>query len=219
MNLDEAPTDLSSALRTSTDALHRRAETSGVIADILGGRASRTAYAFFLRNLLPAYQAMEIGLESHRLTPGVGQMARPEVYRANALESDLIALVGLDWRDALPLLDAGARYAACVITAAKGDGVDLIGHAYVRYLGDLSGGQILQRTLTRSLNFTPAELSFYNFPDIPDIGTYKNCFRDALNRSTGVNDSDRVIEAAVLAFEMNVEVSESVWLAARMKNR
>jgi heme oxygenase len=220
MNLGEAPADLSTSLRMSTDALHRRAEKSGVIADMLGGRASRLAYALFLRNLLPAYRAMEIGLENHRLTPGVGQMARPEVYRASALESDLIALEGRDWREALPLLDAGARYAACLATAAQGDGVALLGHAYVRYLGDLSGGQILKRTLAKSLNISPAALSFYDFPDIRDVGIYKNCFRNALNRATGDADRRRVVEAAVLAFKMNVAVSEAVWLAAaRMKER
>jgi heme oxygenase len=35
--------------------------------------------------------------------------------------------------------------------AAEGDGTRLIAHAYTRYLGDLSGGQILQRLLARSL--------------------------------------------------------------------
>ena len=164
---------------------------------------------------------MEIGLENHRLTPGVGEMARPEIYRAGALRADLIALEGRDWRQALPLLPAGARYAASLIGAARGDGVALIGHAYVRYLGDLSGGQILKRTLTMALGLTPAALSFYDFPEIHDVGAYKKSFRVALNRTTnGEAERDRVIQAAVLAFEMNMSVSDSVWRAtARLDTR
>jgi heme oxygenase len=214
MDPTETPIDLASALRTRTEALHRRAERTGVIAGILAGQTSRRAYTLFLRNLLPAYQVMEIGLERHRLTPGVGEFARPEVYRSNALEADLINLEGRGWREALPLLPAGARYAACVSTATKGDGVALIGHAYVRYLGDLSGGQILKRLLTKSLSIKPAALSFYDFPDIRDMGAYKQTFREALNRSTWNGGEDRVIDAAIAAFTMNLSLSESVWAAA-----
>jgi heme oxygenase len=214
MDQTEAPDDLSSALRIRTGALHRRAERTGVIADMLGGQVSRGAYSLFLRNLLPAYQAMEVGLEGHRMTPGVGELARPEVYRSNALEADLIKLEGPRWREALPLLPAGARYADCVMTAAEGDGVALIGHAYVRYLGDLSGGQILKRLLAKSLSITPTALSFYDFPEIRDLGAYKQSFRDALNRSTREGDRARVIDAAVAGFSMNVSLSKSVRSAA-----
>jgi heme oxygenase len=210
MDAPETSIDLSSKLRIRTHALHRRAERSGVIADMLCGRVSRHAYALFLRNLLPAYQAMEIGLESHRLTPGVGEMARPEVYRSSALEADLTALEGTDWREALPLLPAGEHYAACVVTAAKGDGVELIGHAYVRYFGDLSGGQILKRRLSKSLNIKPAALSFYDFPDIGDVAEYKQSFRAALNRSARERNSGRVTDAAIQAFSLNVSISESI---------
>ncbi len=215
MKLAEAPA-LSSELRTLTGAAHRRAEQSGVIADMLGGRVSRRAYALFLRNLLPAYQAMEIGLEKHRQTPGVGQMARQELYRANAIQVDLAALAGSGWQKSLPLLRSAAHYAACVATAANGDGLALVGHAYVRYLGDLSGGQIVKRRLATSLELSPAALTFYDFPEIGDLEAYKGSFRDALNRSTLGFGRDRVIEAAVSAFEMNVSVSESVWRAAKL---
>ena len=206
----ERSIDLASALQTRTRTLHRRAEQSGVIADILGGRVSRYTYALFLRNLLPAYQAMEMSLEGHRLTTGVSEMVRPEIYRSSALDADLTALEGRDWRETLPLLTEGERYADCVLKAAKGDGMALIGHAYVRYLGDLSGGQILKQLLSTSLSVRPAALSFYDFPDIPDIEAYKHAFRDALNRSTLPGDSDRVIDAAVTAFAMNLSLSEAV---------
>ena len=60
-------------LQERTATLHRQAERSGFIRTMLQGRASRDGYALFLRNLLPAYQALEQGLERGRSDPGVGR--------------------------------------------------------------------------------------------------------------------------------------------------
>ena len=75
--------------------------------------------------------------------------------RAPAIESDLVALCGAHWSHDIPLLAAGDLYARRIAKAAEGDGTRLIAHAYTRYLGDLSGGQILQRLLARSLELQP----------------------------------------------------------------
>ena len=47
------------AIKVATWALHTQAERSGVIADILAGRASRFEVALLLRNLLPVYQMLD----------------------------------------------------------------------------------------------------------------------------------------------------------------
>ena len=101
---------LAHVLRERTHALHIRAERSGIVNDVLCGKASRYGYALFLRNLLPAYRQMEAGLEQHRETPGVQAFARREVYRAQALEADLQALYGSEWARSLALLPAGKQY-------------------------------------------------------------------------------------------------------------
>src|SRR5262245_29449930 len=80
---------LSETLRESTRVLHTQAERAGVINDILRGQASRADYALLLRNLLPAYERMEAGLDRHRATPAVGAVARRELYRSAALAADL----------------------------------------------------------------------------------------------------------------------------------
>src|SRR5207237_3072297 len=55
-----------------------------------------------------------------------------------------------------------------------------ISHAYTRYLGDLSGGQIIKKILARSLALPPEALSFYEFPEIADIRRFKDAYRDVL---------------------------------------
>ena len=76
----------------------------------------------------------------------------------------------------------GRAYAGADTKAAEGDGARLIAHAYTRYLGDLSGGQILQRLLARSLELRPSELSFYDFPRFSDLDALKADYRKALDQ-------------------------------------
>lgn len=96
-------------LRDRTRTLHSVAERTGIVRDILTGRVSRYGYALFLRNLLPAYQALETGLDRNRDAAGIGAIASRQIYRAGALTSDLVAIVGPAWPRSLPLLPAGER--------------------------------------------------------------------------------------------------------------
>ncbi|MGQ0592492.1 MAG: biliverdin-producing heme oxygenase [Gammaproteobacteria bacterium] len=202
---------LTAAFRKRTGSLHAQAERSGIIRELLHGRASAFGYALYLRNLLPAYREMEQGLEQQRDAPGVGVIAQPALYRARAIESDLVTLCGQPWRALLPLLGAGERYASRVKAAGEGDGARLLAHAYVRYLGDLSGGQILGRLLGRSLGLGSGTPSFHKFPDIADLEGFKLAYRDAINRAAAAMiDVEPVIEEAAVAFQLNMDVSEAV---------
>jgi len=199
------------AFRERTRSLHAEAERAGIIREILRGRATRRSYACLLRNLLPAYQQMERGLERHRDSPGVGALAQPVVYRARAIERDLGALCGRNWAERLPLLEAGERYARRVAEAGEGSGARLTAHAYTRYLGDLSGGRILRRVLARSLELEPASLRFYDFQGVADADAFKRAYRDMLDRAVlAMDEVGVVVEEAAVAFRLNIDVSEAV---------
>jgi heme oxygenase len=205
------PGGLAAALRARASELHGHAERSGIVHRILLGQADRYGYALLLRNLLLAYQLLEQGLRRHRHTPGVRMAVRPALFRAPRLAADLAALCGPSWRRSLPLLAEGALYARRVAQAAKGDGRLLIAHAYVRYLGDLNGGQTMKRLLARTLAVEPATLSFYDFPDITDMRAFSAAYRADLDRAGGEIDSiDAVAEEVARAFALNIQVSESV---------
>jgi heme oxygenase (biliverdin-producing, ferredoxin) len=212
---DPRTCELASALKERTRSLHVRAERSGIIADILNGRVSRFGYALLLRNLLFAYQQLEAGLDQHRIDPRVLPVARPEVYRASALASDLAQLCGDDWERLLPLLPAGERYGRRIMKLTEHGGAGLVAHAYARYLGDLNGGQVMKRILVRSLGLKACCLAFYDFPLIGDIKAFKADYRQAINRSAAeMPDLDGVIEEGAVAFQLNIEVSEAVHEAA-----
>lgn len=205
---------LAEALLAATQRLHVEAERTGFVGELLRGRGSRGGYALLLRNLLPAYRALEGGLERHRGPSGAGRLARPELYRSRAAEADLAALLGAGWA-AAPPLPAGVRYAEAVAAAASDDGARLIAHAYVRYLGDLSGGQILKRLLQRSFGLELAALSFYDFPEIADPGACKESLRAAIDAAgREIAEPEKVVEEARLAFRCNIELSLAVARAA-----
>jgi len=205
------PVSVVTALYLRTKTLHVEAERTGIIRDLLRGEASLEGYILLLRNLLPAYEAMEKGLERHRGSPGLAALANFRLDRASAIEADLVELCGQGWKRDIPLLNAGDIYARRVAKATEGDGMRLIAHAYTRYLGDLSGGQILQRLLTRSLQLKPAELTFYDFPQFSDLAVLKTDFRHALDAAGArAADPQAVIEEGAIAFSLNIDLSCAV---------
>jgi heme oxygenase (biliverdin-producing, ferredoxin) len=208
------PVSVVTALYLRTKTLHLEAERTGIIRDLLRGEASRDGYILLLRNLLPAYVAMEQGLARHRDSRVLGPLANYRLDRAPTIASDLVTLCGKGWHRRIPLLPAGEIYARRINKAAEGDGARLIAHAYTRYLGDLSGGLILQRLLARSLELQPAELSFYDFPRFSDLAALKADYREALDKAGALaSDPQAVIDEGALAFSLNIDLSCAVQAA------
>jgi heme oxygenase len=190
---------LADAMRDRTRALHVQAERSGIIGEILRGRASRDGYVLYLRNLLPAYEQLEASIEQQRHLPALAGIARSEIYRSPALRSDLEALGGADWRTSHPVLSAASRY------AAGGDGARLLAHAYTRYLGDLNGGAILGRILARTLALEPGARAFYAFPRIGNLDLFITQYREAIDAAGRTIDTfDAVLGEAESAFRNNI---------------
>ncbi|MGJ5179179.1 heme oxygenase (biliverdin-producing) [Bradyrhizobium oligotrophicum] len=205
------PASLLQAMRERTKALHMTAERTGIVAELLRGRGTRGAYALLLRNLLPVYEALEAELLRHRDTPVTGRIVRPELHRVAAIKADLAQLGASD----RPLLPETIAYVSAIRDAGAGSGHALLAHAYTRYLGDLSGGQIIKRILARSLNLEREALSFYEFPAIADIPRFKDEYRDALEQAgAAMAEHDIVVEEAATAFQLNITLSQALQAAA-----
>lgn len=179
--------------------------------DILRGCASVPGYVLFLRNLLPAYQVLEDALARHQHRAGIRWVARPLVYRSEAIQADLHQLCGPAWDRRVPLIPAGEAYADAVRVAAAGDAARLIAHAYTRYLGDLNGGALLRKALSRSLALPPQALAFYEFPTIADRQAFAADYRQAIDRAgSEIRDVGPVIDEAAVAFRLNILLSTAV---------
>ena len=203
-------------LRAATAALHVRAERGGILAELLRGRSGRAGYALLLRNLWPVYDAMEARLASRAAAvPWLAPFVAPGFARSAAIAADLATLAGGDWATRLPMTPAGMRYLRRIARAADSDG-RLLAHAYVRVLGDLSGGQGLARVLTHRHGLEPAALQALSFPALPDLDAAKRSWRAALD-AAGAHQPDRAaaLREAQVAFRLNIALGEAVQQAAR----
>ena len=72
----------------------------------------------------------------------------------------------------------------------------LLAHAYVRYLGDLSGGQFIKRRIAKAYDLEDSRgLSFYDFKQlggnawstIGDMKKIKEWYREGMNAGAGDN--------------------------------
>jgi heme oxygenase (biliverdin-producing, ferredoxin) len=209
------PVSLVAGMRARTRMLHTLAERSGYISQMLQGRGSLDGYLMLLRNLLPAYEELERGVERHRGTAVFAGVPWASLYRAPSIERDLGRIGGVDWRASIALLPSGQNYAEQVAHAAAGNGEKLLAHAYARYLGDLSGGQVIKRLLGKSLGLSDEALSFYEFPAIDDVAGFKSAFRTAVDAAAAnILDVGSVVEEAAIAFQLNIELSNEIQSAS-----
>lgn len=81
-------------------------------------------------------------------------------------------------------------------------------HAYTRYLGDLSGGQVLGRITQKSLKLSSSDgVSFFTFPGVSSPSLFKQLYRSRMN-SVELTEEQRseVLQEAVRSFEYNIQV-------------
>src|SRR5690606_9237880 len=99
----------------------------------------------------------------------------PELDRMPALERDMANLEG---SDEIPVLPATRAYADRIVAAAATP-EGLLAHHYIRYLGDLSGGQVIGRRMARTYGFEgETATEFYGFPEIDSPKAYKDAYRE-----------------------------------------
>ena len=175
-------TGLAVRLKDETRGLHALAERSGVMADLLHGRIGLGRYCALLRNLQAVYAALEAGLDRHPSDAGLRRLWRPELRRLQALEQDLDRLHPGAWPAELPLSSAATRYAERLQRLAQHQPTLLLAHAYLRYLGDLHGGQMLGRLVRQRFGLAgPAGTAFYNFGEPAQVEALKRDFRAGLD--------------------------------------
>lgn len=196
---------LAERLKTETRALHTSAERSTFMGVLLRGRMERPAYCALLRNLHAIYAVLEPALGRHAQHPVIAPVFLPALWRGPALAHDLDVLHGPGWRDDLPLQSAASDYTCrlCELDAARP--AWLLAHAYVRYLGDLSGGQMMGSIVARTLPAPDARaVAFYDFGDALRTRQLTQAFRAGLGSIVADAPlADELVHEARQAFELH----------------
>ncbi|MET8288606.1 heme oxygenase (biliverdin-producing) [Streptomyces sp. NPDC048448] len=199
----------STLIRTASHEQHTEAETSTFMSDLLGGRLGVDAYARYTEQLWFVYEALEADAGTLAADPVAGPFIQPGLLRRAALERDLTHLRGAGWRSTLTALPATEAYAARVAECARAWPGGYIAHHYTRYLGDLSGGQIIRDKAERTWGFARKGdgVRFYVFEDIANPAAFKRGYR-ALLDSVPADDLERqrIIAECKRAFALNTAV-------------
>jgi heme oxygenase len=196
----------STAIRAATEQQHAEAENASFISDMLGGTLGIDSYHRYTAQLWFIYRALEGRWDTLAEDPVAGPFIRPELARTAELETDLAHLIGADWRTALEALPATAAYAARIDECARDWPAGYIAHHYTRYLGDLSGGQVIRGTAEKLWNLPHRGdgVRFYVFDGVGNPAAFKREYRALLDRLP-LDDLERrrVLDEGQRAFALN----------------
>ncbi|MFD5857657.1 biliverdin-producing heme oxygenase [Streptomyces chartreusis] len=199
----------STVIRTASHEEHVQAETSTFMSDMLGGRLGVDAYARYTEQLWFVYEALEAGAERLTSDPVAGPFIRPELFRLASLERDLAHLRGPEWRSLVSALPATRAYADRVRECAEEWPAGYIAHHYTRYLGDLSGGQIIRDKAEKTWGFTRKGdgVRFYVFEEISNPAAFKRSYRELLDEVRADDlEKQRIVAECKRAFALNTAV-------------
>jgi heme oxygenase len=196
--------------KNSTKDLHEQAEKSVFMNAVIRRRLSLQAYKIFLANLYYLYDAMEEAMRQHADDPILGPVSFPdELNRKDALASDLEYYYGPEWKNIIQCASSVTEYINYIRMIMQEQPGYVIPHAYARYLGDLSGGQIIKYQILKaySLNEDNKGLQFFQFPNVSDVNSFKKFYSARLNSlEVTPEQRDRLVLEARRAFEYNIKL-------------
>lgn len=178
---------------------------------LLLGRIERGPYCALLRNLHEIYGGLEAALETHFDHPCLAPILSRALFRLGHIESDLRYLHGSGWAQEIALTPAAASYRDRLAELAGASPGLLVAHAYVRYLGDLSDGQIIYQLIAERLGLGEAGTHFYRFGSAEDIDVLVAQFRAGLDSiPADTEEVDAIVGEAQRALRMHIELYQQL---------
>lgn len=165
---------------------------------LLNGEATPLQLAALIRALQPAYLVLEELAPAHAAQLGAHAIPWPQLSRRAALAADVETLAGLP---ATPVSTAASLWLERLRELAQQAPHRLLAHVYVRYGGDLSGGQQLAAKANQILasQQLPA-LRFWTFEQpIADL-------------KSGLHDGFEALQLHALQEQELLEESEAAFL-------
>ena len=206
------PTNLAQQLREGTTKSHSMAENVSFVKSFLGGVVDKKSYRQLVASLFFIYVAIEEEIEKNKTNNAINFIYFPELFRKKSLIDDLEYYYGIDWENNIELSLATQVYVDRIHNIGSNQPELLIAHAYTRYIGDLSGGQILKKIAKNAMQLQDnLGTSFYDFENIPDEVAFKNIYRNALN-NIPLSDIqiNQIIAEANIAFNLNMKIFQEL---------
>jgi heme oxygenase len=202
----------SQALRERTWSGHGESEGASFMSDLMTGKGTREDYIALVAQHYFVYDALEAAAASFAGDPVAAPFLSDQLTRLPALEADLAFLLGDQWRDVIAPLATTERYVLRIreLVDQRWAG-GFVAHHYTRYLGDLSGGQVIRRIMQRQFGFETNGVGFYLFDQIASPKQFKETYRDQLDAAGwDAAERDRVIDEVLLAYRLNTELFDDL---------
>lgn len=204
--------NLAKELREGTKQAHTMAENVDFVRYFLRGLIDKNSYRKLVSSLYFVYSEMEAQMQRHQAHPILSKIYFPRLDRRYSLEKDLRFYYGDDWQHQVTASPATQAYIERIQAIAKTEPELLIAHAYTRYMGDLSGGQILKGIAQRAMGLSGGQgTAFYEFDDIADEKEFKALYRQRLNELPFDETTIKsIVNEANAAFGMNMKLFQEL---------
>ncbi|MGH0162691.1 UNVERIFIED_CONTAM: hypothetical protein FKN15_064903 [Acipenser sinensis] len=194
--VSHSPSDLSELLKVGTVEAHDKAENTQFVKDFLKGHIRKELF--------------KEEMDGNRDRPQFAPLYFPEeLHRQEALAKDLEFFYGENWQAVVQLSEATRKYVDRIHEVGRSEPELLVAHAYTRYMGDLSGGQVLKKVAQRALKLpsTGEGVQFYTFDNISSAKEFKQLYRSRMNDLDLDQETKlRIVEEANRAFGFNMEI-------------
>uniref|UniRef100_H3A602 heme oxygenase (biliverdin-producing) n=1 Tax=Latimeria chalumnae TaxID=7897 RepID=H3A602_LATCH len=208
------PVDLSEALKVATKEVHELAENTDFMRNFQKGQVTLEEFKLVTSSLYFVYLALEEEIERNKDHPCFTPVYFPaELHRREALENDLAYFYGPEWQSQIQCPEATRQYVERLHAVGQHEPELLVAHAYTRYLGDLSGGQVLKKIAQKVLQLpsTGEGIQFFTFDAISSPMKFKQLYRARINSlEMDAETQRRVLEEAKQAFRLNMAVFEAL---------
>lgn len=200
----------SHAIRAATWGDHGDSEGATVMEDIMRMRGTIEDYTDLVAQHYFMYRALEDASKLLAADERFVTLHPAALVREQALIEDLELLLGTEWRERIEAVPATIAYAERIReVAAEGWLAGIIAHHYTRYLGDLSGGQMIAKRVKKQHGFDRAGVAFYDFSELGGISEYKQSYREVLDsfgERLDETERQRMIDEVRLAYRFNTEI-------------
>lgn len=222
---------LAALLRESTIEAHDQVSLSDGAKRLTSGQLSKESYIQYLMMLWHIYDALEGALERLAAHPTLEPTYNPALLaRAPSLSADISHLLQVDessWKTHpihVKLLASAPEPLTAYVQRIKelsdlSDPSPLLAHSYVRYMGDLSGGQTIRHILSKAYGLDEAAgfgISFYAFKELRsaklaslgEMKRIKDWFREGMNKAgeQAAEVKASVVAEAKVAFDLNSDL-------------
>ncbi len=192
-------------LKKQTEQNHSDAEQTEFMQTLFRGNLPIDSYVKYLTILMYVYDTLEITVRDNLDDDLISMFFDEKLERSWRISADLGNLKKVITFNS-KLTDHVNEYMIMIGNASP---VELLAHHYIRYLGDISGGQILKRILQQSYGLSEAQMSFYGF-DL-DIKQYRDNYKAKLNSFIkSANDQQLFINTVNDVYKITTKILNAI---------